>query len=239
MPFTLTVRKPFVNNGNNTYSSEVPIGTIVAWHPRLFSGPNNSGVGTSDRIQLPSNWVLCDGRDLSANPLTKDSPLIDAGFKRVPDITDNRFLMGGSSTTFLGNNYVYGGANHAGPPISNSNNGNNSITISTANLPPHVHGPGTLNIPSKTTSDQSANHTHGMPAYVGFQGDRSDISDPARLKGFEPWSTITYGVSNGHTHSFSITSAEFSGNTSDGGFLNNSISVLPKYLIVKYIMRVK
>jgi hypothetical protein len=212
-----------------------PVGSIIAWHPRLFSGPGNTGVDTSDRVALSESWEYEDGSIVAA----ADSPLKNGPYQRKPDITDNRFLMGGSSTTFLGDNYVYGGSNHAGPPVSNSNNGNNSITISTVNLPPHVHGPGTLNIPSKTTSDQSASHTHPVHGAVGPYGPHACIFPfdgawpaPDRTLG-------TYNASNGHTHSFSITSAEFSGNTSDGGFLNNSISVLPKYLIVKYIMRVK
>jgi hypothetical protein len=236
MPFTLTVRRPFVNNGNNTYSSEVPIGTIVAWHPRLFSGPNNSGVGTSDRIQLPSNWVLCDGRDLSANPLTKDSPLIDAGFKRVPDATDNRFLMGGSSTTFLGNNYVYGGANHAGPPVGNDNNGNNSITISTSSLPSHTHGPGSLSFFSSgltTGGDHGHYRNYGSALYSQTSGRRFALS--TTISAIEEAGMF----GGGHSHSINIFTSSSSGSTSDGGFMNQPISVLPKYLIVKYIMRVK
>lgn len=240
MPFQITVREPLANSSNNLYSAEPPIGSIIAWHPRLFSGAANSGIGTSDRIQLPANWCLCDGRDLSANPLMKDSPLIDAGFKRVPDITDNRFLMGGLSTSFLGDNYVYGGVNHAGPPATNDNNGDNSITISTVSLPPHTHEAGSFGITASGTAASSGSHSHSTesPTRVGFAD--SDGDDQIFCHFFDGnnrgFSSSTAGD---HTHSVIVTGTVSGGNSGNGSFANTAVSVLPKYLLTKFIMRVK
>lgn len=238
MAFQFTVRKPLVNSGNNLYSAEPPIGSIIAWHPRLFSGAANSGIGTSDRIQLAANWCLCDGRDLSANPLTKDSPLIDAGFRHVPDVTDNRFLMGGLSTSFLGDNYVYGGTNHAGPPVANDNNGDNSVTISTNSLPAHVHDSGNLSISGTGTTSSNGSHTHTYnEPYYNSQGlDRG--GDDAGLE-VNITSDQSTGSAGAHTHTLDVSISTFSGNTGNGAFPNTEVNVLPKYVLVKFIMRVK
>ena len=236
MPFQITVREPLANSSNNLYSAEPPIGSIIAWHPRLFSGAANSGIGTSDRIQLPANWCLCDGRDLSANPLTKDSPLIDAGFKRVPDITDNRFLMGGLSTSFLGDNYVYGGTNHAGPPATNDNNGDNSITISTVSLPPHTHGVGSYSLSGTVTTNTTGSHSHRYTAPFDSQNADSGGTGLTGLGRDEYASTVPAGS---HSHTLDTSLASIVGSSADGSFSNTAVSVIPKYLLTKFIMRVK
>lgn len=84
-------------------AGEVPVGTILA-----YIGPLTT--------VLPQNWVLCDGR-LVIDP---QSPFNN---RRIPDLTNDRFLMGvaangpvaapgGSNTIDLG-----GGHNHGGKTI--------------------------------------------------------------------------------------------------------------------------
>ena len=72
---------------DNNPVAEVPIGTILPYAGSLDS--------------LPPNWVLCDGRTIS----DPDSPLDGSS---VPDLTDDRFLMGVGAGTSVG---VTGGVN--------------------------------------------------------------------------------------------------------------------------------
>lgn len=218
----------------------MPIGVILAWHPRLFSAASNVGVDTTDRTTLPSNFRLCDGSDITAT----GSPLISGGFNRLPDLTDNRFLMGGISTSLLGDNFIYGGTNHAGPPLSNDNNGNNSITVSTQSLPIHVHDQGTLEASGSASvnigfTDLSHGHTMNRAAGVdggNFPNNISGTSDSNTAFG---WNVNAVGLNHNHSASGTFTAATVSGDTGDGAFTNNPISVLPTYLLVKYIMRIK
>ena len=218
----------------------LPIGVIVAWHPRLFSSAGNVGVDTVDRTSLSDNFKLCDGSDITST----GSPLISGGFNRLPDLTDNRFLMGGISNTLLGDNFVYGGTNHAGPPLTNDNNGNNSITISTQSLPVHIHNQGTLaasGSASVSIGNTDLSHGHTMNRAAGVDGGNfpnniSGVSDTNTAFG---WNVNTVGLNHSHSASGTFTGASVTGDTGDGAFSNNSISVLPTYLLVKYIMRIK
>ena len=65
----------------------VPVGAILP-----FAGSLDA---------LPSNWVPCDGR-------TVDDPSSPLNGSKVPDLTDDRFLMGVGATSTVG---VTGGAN--------------------------------------------------------------------------------------------------------------------------------
>lgn len=215
-----------------------PIGVILAWHPRLFSGAGNVGVDSSDRTSLPDNYRLCDGSDITST----GSPLVNGGFNRLPELTDNRFLMGGINNTLLGDNFVYGGANHAGPPLTNGNNGNNSISISTNFLPPHTHGPGTLDLTGGfTTGSTNLAHTHS----VTLEARNAETGNVGNYLGTAPFGfPAVYGTSWSlglHSHTLSVGSGglSFSGATDNGGFFNKALSVLPKYLTVKFIMRIK
>lgn len=226
------------NNSVPTGSSAlVPVGTILAWLPRLFSGPGNTGIDTSDRVTLPNNFVFTDGQDISVSH--PDSPLINGSYTRVADITDNRFLMGGLSTIgYLGDiDIVYGGTNHAGPPTGHSNNGDNSLTIDITALPVHNHEPGSLGYAGAQTGTDSVNHTHDyQTASGGFHQGGGLFTLEA------PIVATTSGISNAHTHAYYVPNYGMNGATGDGagyGLASAAINVLPKYLLVKFIVRVK
>lgn len=210
----------------------LPIGSIIAFHPRLFSSSGNVGVDVADLTTLGDNYKLCDGSDISST----GSPLVNGSFRHLPDLTDNRFIMGGISTSFLGDNFVYGGANHAGPPATNDNNGDNSLTVSTSSLPPHIHGPGTYTVSGSgsTTSDGSHSHSFTAAFENGQNADNGGSGVSSALNSGS--STSPAGV---HSHSISFSGGSVAGSSDDGSFLNNPISIIPKYLIVKYIMRIK
>ncbi len=67
----------------------VPIGSVVAWLPGYFADGSN-GTYTAVSISLPAWWKECDGSVL----LDADSPIFNAAGRYLPNLTDNRFLMG-------------------------------------------------------------------------------------------------------------------------------------------------
>lgn len=208
-----------------------PIGSILFWHPRLFSSSGNTVVAPSDSVQLSVEWVFCDGRNLLHSKRTADSPLINGGYSHVPDLTDDRFLLGSFSK--------YGAVNHAGPPIAGGNNGDNTITITEPALPPHVHDRGSLQINSVSSSTQIAplhGHTYSFANHFNVHGT---YGGPVPVQPVSDYYTSTDPQSQYHEHTFNINSVNISGAFSNGGFLNSPISIIPKYLSGKFIIRVK
>ena len=226
-----------------TVNFSLPVGTIVAWFPRLFHESTPNTVDTTNRISLSDDWAKCDGRDLSLydgsisdpdyvnNPVHSDSYLINGNFKRVPNISDDRFIMG---------NFNIGLSPLGG-------NGNNEVVLTSANLPPHVHAPGTLNVPSSSnvfTLQETPPHTHtfndiyfseafGPWGSAGWPGSGASDGDNG------PYFTGNTTASSPHTHKVVIPSIAFAGATADGGFPNSAVNILPSYLKAIYIMKVK
>ena len=66
-----------------------PVGTIVAWIHGYF-GNGSNGSFTPVSISLPANWKLCDGSALN----DPDSPIFNGAGRYLPNLTDDRFLMG-------------------------------------------------------------------------------------------------------------------------------------------------
>jgi len=206
--------------GNSTLKKRLtnlmPLGVIVAWHPIGFTSTGNVGlVNLSTSINLPYGFVEADGRLIE----DEDSPFNGT---YVPNLTSNIFLKGGN----LGD---------SGPGVVNGNNGDNSITIATNHLPPHTHGVGSLSVAS-VTSTSVGNHTHSslIPQFnikAAFAGPY-----PFIRSNFSPSATSVVGD---HTHTFSLSSANFAGATGDGGFANDPVLILPKYLSVKFIIKIK
>jgi hypothetical protein len=66
-----------------------PVGTIVAWIHGYF-GDGNNGSFTSVSMAPPDNWKLCDGSELN----DAESPIFNGEGRYLPNLTDDRFLMG-------------------------------------------------------------------------------------------------------------------------------------------------
>jgi microcystin-dependent protein len=115
----------------------------------FLSAPNVSPVGSvlmwpADPSNLPSNWRLCNGQELSRTQ-----------FNQLFNIIGTTYGTGNGSTTFnlpnLNNRFVVG----VGPSYSlNDTGGAATVTLQIANLPSHNH-PG-------STIDDSPEHSHGM-----------------------------------------------------------------------------
>lgn len=200
-------------------SNLTPIGSIIAWHPIGFSSPGNIGIiDLSGSINMPRGFVEASGNLLEDT----DSPF--NGYY-LPDLTGNVFLMGSNT----------GGA---GPAILNCNNSNNTITIASNFLPPHIHEIGSLNVPGVSTSG-IGDHNH--QALYPVMNPKNLIGGGwTFIKADDPYDVFpSTDAAGSHSHLISISPGEFQGTTGNGGFANDAISILPKYLSVKYIIKIK
>ena len=155
----------------------------------------------------PSGWQLCNGGSAST------SALQSVVGSNVPDLRD-KFIVGG------GNSYSHG-----------NNGGNANITLSTANLPSHTHGDGTL-----SASNQS------------ITGTVTKISECYNVAGgatgvFTRYNTgnspVTGSSSNRPTAGFSMDAShshDVTGNTGSAGS-GSSFDNRPPYYAVTFIIK--
>ena len=210
----------------------IPSGVILLWSGSIAS--------------IPSGWLLCNGSN------------------GTPDLRD-RFVVGAGSTYAVG---ATGGATTVTLSTTNLPSHTHSIsasgTTSTVNLD-HLHDISR----SGTTSGQSTGHTHAISdpghghftsfAYVsnnpsgpfdanasGTPNNRFENGVASAFTGI----TGTQGVSNDHTHTFSISgnSAAMNTNqnhnhtvtvtgTSGATGSGTAFSILPPYYALAYIMK--
>jgi hypothetical protein len=239
----------------------VPIGGIIA-ALGVFSGPNNSGTFTTAPLSAnniaasglisKNGFQLCDGKKISAVDAN-----IDFINKYVPNLTDDRFLKGSTSSGVLSTQ-------------SGVNSGNNTVTLTTAQMPSHNHNTtvssvttfdygtksfsgGTDNTTTAITasSDAAGSHQHDLTfqargSAVGLGGDNIWYVGPYALyTGFAGSHSHTINVSNpAHSHSYSGNVAI--GSHSHTVTLNNpstgdglAFDIQPKYITVNYYMRVR
>ena len=194
-----------------------PVGTIVARLPGYYGAAGNGGGFTSISLSLPPWWKDCDGSELNDS----ESPIFNGSGRYLPDLTDDRFLMG-DITSKMGNT---GGSN------------------STVTVPGHYHGMGTgadLNITS------SGSHTHdpgdGSDAFSYRQSGGSWILDSSSGSFYYNFSATTSSAN--HTHA----SGNFSGRIGlvTGGEDGNATITTggpsdnrPRYIACRFIMRIK
>jgi hypothetical protein len=171
-----------------------PIGCVLPFIPGYFAdGSNGTFTDKSDDVTLSANWKICAGAALSA----VDSPLIGGTGRYLPNLSDDRFLMGATAYGVIG-----GGTGH-------------------------YHSTGTLTITggahTHTVTDmaQTSALADSGDGYVGSLGTR----------------TTTAGE-GAHTHANADISG-YVGLVTGGVNGNTAEAVKPKYLAVKYIMRVK
>jgi len=113
-----------------------PVGSITPYLPGYFTSGANANF-TEVSLTLEDNYKICDGSVLNDS----DSPIFNGGGRYLPNLTEDRFLMGDSSYGVVG--------------------GYSTITLSTSNLPTHNH------TYSGTTGNENANHTHGISFNTG------------------------------------------------------------------------
>lgn len=194
-------------------SEVLPVGTILPWFPRFFSNPNNTGLHGSDMVSLSPKWRLCDG----SAPNIDISPIWNTVDKYVPDLTDDRFICGDVTVGGIG--------------------GQNSI-IHLHNVT-HKH---TVNIWSESID---WNHTHNLTLpefnYKGTSNSWTGSVSPATSRTYTQTVSLSAGL---HSHTFGQRTTEhpigtpLHPNTGIFNSANETIDNRPKYLKVKYIIKV-
>lgn len=156
---------------------------------------------------IPAGWALCDGGSYA---------LMDgSGNVTTPNLMD-RFIVGSDLT---------GGTGAAvGSYTVNTTGGNNSITLSIAQLPAHNH--------TGTTNNDGAHQHTSQPKFLADNDDNDDTgyyvgqsggSDPQGQSG-------THDITNSgssHTHNFTTN------NTGSG----SSINIVPYYYALAYLFK--
>lgn len=205
----------------------IPIGAIVAWMPGYFADTANGTfthqlIATNDVAgangylndpAAPLGWAVCDG----AAPNDADSPIFNAAGRHLPNLTDDRFLMGDTVAGGLGGSNMMLDHQH-----STASGG--SLTAE-----------GQTYSGSVTSGDDSPDHTHseeGWGALTGYQGSGSGNVQTKNTGGAN--TRHQHSVSISHTHAASSVSG-----TIGGGVAPTSTENRPQYLSCFYIMRIK
>lgn len=201
----------------------VPIGTIVSYLPGYF-GTNANGSYVAVSLVLPDGWKICDG----SLCLDSASLIFSSTGRYLPKLTDSRFIMG---STVIGSGITGG-------------NTNNTYTILDANLPIHAHTmPHTHTFYSGALSTSgNLSHSHQRLVYWVASGG---FVPGAVYAGYQLPDYPSGGAIPSMVHYHALTSpinSTYSGNSGDGDaavLKSDPFSILPKYLLATYIMRIK
>lgn len=210
--------------------SLTPIGTIIDHAPGYCL---SDGTFITVAVEVSDNWQLCNG-DEYVNP---NSPFFGEGHF-TPNLTNDVFLMGSNVAGLRG--------------------GKNSYSLTTDNLPPHIH----------SITHDHGNHQHGgRTGYVSADHSHG-IGDPGHSHTYDHcwWATNnaagsnrtgivnesaiasggsgtgiwTGGISANHYHDFATDwrNIAFTGNSGNGGFANTAIENRPIYFSTLKYQRV-
>ena len=205
-----------------------PVGSIVAYVPGYFTNGSNGGftyqmvsantVAAVNALLNSSGWYVCDGAALN----DADSGIFNGASRYLPNLTDDRFLMGDT---------VAGGIGGANSNDISHVHSTGNFTLTTSHIPSHSH---------TVTVNSGGAHTHTFSSVTGAANPEGDIR-PLRERALSPVS-ISVSSSGNHTHTASAGNtgsgnAHNHGNTGSAG--SSSLENRPKYLSCFYIMRVK
>ena len=188
--------------GNHTHSDlGAPVGSIMIW------------AGST----APSGWLLCDGTAYSTATYSALYAVIGTTY-------------GSGSGTFLVPNLkgrIPVGLNSADASFDTrgETGGEKTHTISTAELPAHNHGVGTL----ATTSDGSHSHPYTAP-------NNSPTSTKVKNDGCSDCIPITPRTTSGTTSSAGSHTHTISGSTANTGS-GTAMNVLQPYIVLYYIIK--
>ena len=204
-----------------------PVGSIVAYVPGYFTNGSNAGftyrmvsantVAAVNALLNSSGWYVCDGAALN----DADSGIFNGVGRYLPNLTDDRFLMGDT---------VAGGIGGANSNDISHVHSTGDFTLTTSHIPSHSH---------TVTVNSGGEHTHTIPAFT-FTGSVSSNRVYSIGGGDSVTRTTGSGGSHSHTASAGNTgsgNAHNHGSTGSAG--SSSLENRPKYLSCFYIMRVK
>jgi hypothetical protein len=211
------------------FFGRVPLGGVIPVLSTFTASNNGGGSPSSINALIPASgeitddgFQLCDGSEITATVNGISSPF--AG-RFVPNITDDRFIQGSlSSTSLLSSD-------------TGVNNGNNTVTLSTNELPGHNHGVSIDGSSSSIPGGQVMSElgmflgdvTGSLPSGWEYPGNGTDNTvipaapDQTTVLMRRPAITVS-----SHSHSVSQSSV--------GGSL--PFDIRPRFISGKYLMRV-
>jgi len=116
-----------------------PVGTICAWQGGYYSDTANGSftnvlgndVATVNTLLNPEGWYVCDGAEVNV----VGSPIFDGGGRHVPNLTDQRFIMGFTEAGGVGGSNTMEHTHSV--DIGSFTSGNTTLTID--QMPSHNH----------------------------------------------------------------------------------------------------
>jgi len=137
------------------------------------------------------NWYVCDGAAVNVS----GSPIFDGAGRYLPNLTDDRFIMGDTVVGGLGG--------------ENTNSHTHAVgSIAAANESTHTHG---VTYTTTDSGNQSVTHTHPVSGTTGAEASHKH----AYVAGVPPYaaSGATTGAGSSHSHGDGTLAA---GNASTG-----------------------
>ena len=146
-------------------TDNTPIGTINAWLPGYFTAAANSGyvnalasantVAAANAYLNPRGWYVCDGAAVNV----AGALVFNAAGRYLPNLTDNRFLMGGAVAGVVGGNNS-AAHSHTAPAHTHT------LSAHTHTGPSHTHTLSAHTHAGPSHTHTLSAHTHAGPSHT-------------------------------------------------------------------------
>lgn len=200
-------------------SKQPPVGTIIPYMGGYFSDSGNTGftsVWGNDAASLNARfnedgWYVCDGAMLNL----PGSPFFDGPNRYLPNLTDDRFIMGSTGAGALGGDNTM---EHSHGMEHTHNTAN--FTLSNAEIPNHNH------------TEHPA--LWAQIAGTNFVASATAANNQSNTKATGRNDLLTSGTGGGDAHNHGATSAASTDTTDEANYTENR----PRFLSCIYLMRV-
>ena len=220
----------------------IPVGVVLPWIGGYFGNSSNgsftnvlgNSVANVNTLLNAYGFYVCDGSALN----DADSPIFNGSSRYLPNLTDDRFLMGDTTAGGIGGSSLNSHTHTTTLIEANLPSHNHSVSITTSSDNNHTHGATGLAINAEgshthgisitTSSDNNHTHsatglsiggegahTHTIPRVYGTNGSGSNsgISDNKIYAG----PSLTTSAGSSHTHGIT-------GNTASAPAHSHSVS---------------